>query len=49
VIITGRDGTVDEIGAAVLFLARGPAGFGTGRTCAVHGGQTLPESLAAVR
>jgi 3-oxoacyl-[acyl-carrier protein] reductase len=45
----GRLGTVAEIGYAVLFLASGPAGFITGQSLVVDGGQTLPESLAALR
>jgi 3-oxoacyl-[acyl-carrier protein] reductase len=44
----GRLGTVDEIGYAVLFLASEQAGFITGQGLVVDGGQTLPESLAAV-
>ena len=45
----GRLGTVDEIGYAVLFLASEQAGFITGQGLVVDGGQTLPESLAAVQ
>jgi 3-oxoacyl-[acyl-carrier protein] reductase len=44
----GRLGTVDEIGYAALFLASEQAGFITGHSLVVDGGQTLPESLAAV-
>jgi 3-oxoacyl-[acyl-carrier protein] reductase len=44
----GRLGTVEEIGAAALFLATDEAGYITGQTIVVDGGQTLPESLAAL-
>jgi 3-oxoacyl-[acyl-carrier protein] reductase len=40
----GRLGTVDDIGHAVLFLASREAGFITGQTLIVDGGQVLPES-----
>ena len=43
-----RLGTVDEIGYAALFLATDEAGFITGQTIVVDGGQVLPESLAAL-
>ncbi len=43
-----RLGTVEEIGYAALFLATDEAGFITGQTIVVDGGQVLPESLAAV-
>jgi 3-oxoacyl-[acyl-carrier protein] reductase len=43
-----RLGTVDEIGHAVLFLATDEAGYITGQTIVVDGGQTLPESPEAV-
>ncbi|MDA8320973.1 MAG: 3-oxoacyl-ACP reductase FabG [Actinomycetota bacterium] len=42
-----RLGTVDDIGYAALFLASDEAGFITGQTIVVDGGQVLPESLAA--
>ncbi|MHB1820954.1 MAG: SDR family oxidoreductase, partial [Streptosporangiaceae bacterium] len=42
-----RLGTVDDIGYAALFLASEEAGFITGQTIVVDGGQVLPESLAA--
>ena len=45
----GRLGRVEEIGAAALFLATDEAGYITGQTIVVDGGQTLPESLAAVQ
>jgi 3-oxoacyl-[acyl-carrier protein] reductase len=44
----GRLGAVEEIGAAALFLATDEAGYITGQTIVVDGGQTLPESLAAL-
>jgi 3-oxoacyl-[acyl-carrier protein] reductase len=43
-----RLGTVAEIGHAALFLASDEAGYITGQTIVVDGGQVLPESLAAV-
>jgi 3-oxoacyl-[acyl-carrier protein] reductase len=43
-----RLGTVEEIGHAVAFLASEEAGFITGQTLVVDGGQTLPESLPAL-
>src|SRR6266496_1017202 len=43
-----RLGTVDEIGHTALFLATDEAGFITGQTIVVDGGQVLPESLEAV-
>jgi 3-oxoacyl-[acyl-carrier protein] reductase len=43
-----RLGTVDEIGYAALFLATDEAGFITGQTIVVDGGQVLPESLGAL-
>lgn len=45
----GRLGRVEEIGAACLFLASEEAGYITGQTIVVDGGQTLPESLAALQ
>jgi len=39
-----RLGAVEEIGYAVAFLASAEAGFITGQTLVVDGGQTLPES-----
>ena len=45
----GRLGRIDEIGHACLFLAGDGAAFITGQTLVVDGGQTLPESLGAVR
>lgn len=43
-----RLGTVEDIGHAALFLASKEAGFITGQTIIVDGGQTLPESLDAL-
>jgi 3-oxoacyl-[acyl-carrier protein] reductase len=43
-----RLGSVQEIGYAVAFLASKEAGFITGQTIVVDGGQTLPESLSAL-
>src|ERR1700722_211618 len=44
----GRLGTVDEIGYTALFLATDQAGFITGQSIVVDGGQVLPESLYAL-
>jgi 3-oxoacyl-[acyl-carrier protein] reductase len=43
-----RLGTGEEVGHAVAFLASEEAGFITGQTLVVDGGQTLPESLQAL-
>jgi 3-oxoacyl-[acyl-carrier protein] reductase len=43
-----RLGTVEEIGHTALFLATDEAGYITGQTIVVDGGQVLPESLAAL-
>ena len=43
-----RLGTVDDIGHAALFLASDEAGYITGQTLVVDGGQVLPESAAAL-
>ncbi len=43
-----RLGAVDEIGYTALFLATDEAGYITGQTIVVDGGQVLPESLAAL-
>src|SRR5262249_41859547 len=39
-----RLGTVEEVGYAALFLATDEAGYITGQTIVVDGGQVLPES-----
>jgi len=41
-------GTVDDIGYAALFLATDEAGYITGQTIVVDGGQVLPESMMAL-
>ncbi len=41
-------GTVDDIGHAALYLASKEAGYVTGQTIIVDGGQILPESLDAL-
>ncbi|MDQ6778365.1 MAG: 3-oxoacyl-ACP reductase FabG [Actinomycetota bacterium] len=43
-----RLGTVADIGHAALFLATDEAGYITGQTIVVDGGQTLPESAMAL-
>ncbi len=43
-----RLGSVDDIGYAALFLATDEAGYITGQTIVVDGGQVLPESPAAL-
>ena len=43
-----RLGSVRDIGWAALFLASREAGFITGQTLVIDGGQTLPESMAAL-
>jgi 3-oxoacyl-[acyl-carrier protein] reductase len=43
-----RLGTVDDIGYAALFFATDEAGYITGQTIVVDGGQVLPESPEAV-
>ena len=44
-----RLGTVEDIGYAALFLASKEAGYITGQTIVVDGGQILPESLEALK
>jgi 3-oxoacyl-[acyl-carrier protein] reductase len=44
----GRLGDVEDIGNACLFLATKEAGYITGQTLVVDGGQVLPESPAAL-
>jgi 3-oxoacyl-[acyl-carrier protein] reductase len=43
-----RLGSVEDIGYAALFLASDEAGYITGQTIVVDGGQVLPESLGAL-
>jgi 3-oxoacyl-[acyl-carrier protein] reductase len=44
----GRMGDVEDIGNACLFLATLEAGYITGQTLVVDGGQVLPESMSAL-
>lgn len=44
-----RLGTVDDIGNAALFFASREAGYVTGQTIVVDGGQVAPESLEALQ
>ena len=41
-------GTVEDIGYAALFFASKEAGYVTGQTLVVDGGQTVPETLEAI-
>jgi 3-oxoacyl-[acyl-carrier protein] reductase len=43
-----RLGSVDDIGYAALFLATEEAGYITGQTIVIDGGQVLPETLEAI-
>ena len=43
-----RLGAVEDIGNAALFFASDEAGYITGQTLVVDGGQVLPESPAAM-
>ena len=43
-----RLGSVEDIGNAALFFASDEAGYITGQTIVVDGGQTLPESIEAL-
>jgi len=45
----GRLGNTDDIGNAALFLASAEAGYITGQTLVVDGGQVLPESMEALQ
>ena len=45
----GKLGTVEDIGHAALFLASKEAGYITGQTIIVDGGQIVPESLEALQ
>jgi 3-oxoacyl-[acyl-carrier protein] reductase len=47
-IPTGRLGSVADIGNAALFFATDEAGYITGQTLVVDGGQILPESTEAM-
>jgi 3-oxoacyl-[acyl-carrier protein] reductase len=47
-IPAGRLGSVDDIGNAALFFATDEAGYITGQTLVVDGGQILPESSQAL-
>ena len=44
----GKLGQVEDIGYAALFLASKEAGFVTGTTIIVDGGQIIPESMEAL-
>jgi 3-oxoacyl-[acyl-carrier protein] reductase len=44
----GRLGSTADIGNAAVFLASDKAGFITGQTLVIDGGQTVPESLEAM-
>jgi len=48
VIPQHRLGSVADIGYAALFFASDQAGYITGQTLVVDGGQVLPESPAAL-
>ena len=41
-------GSVEDIGYAALFFASKEAGYVTGQTLVVDGGQTVPETLEAI-
>jgi 3-oxoacyl-[acyl-carrier protein] reductase len=45
----GRLGSTEDIGNAALFLASAEAGYITGQTLVVDGGQVLPESMEALQ
>jgi 3-oxoacyl-[acyl-carrier protein] reductase len=44
----GHLGTIQDIASAALFFASDEAGYITGQTLVVDGGQTIPESLEAM-
>jgi 3-oxoacyl-[acyl-carrier protein] reductase len=44
----GRLGSIEDIASAALFLAAEEAGYITGQTLVIDGGQTVPESLEAM-
>jgi 3-oxoacyl-[acyl-carrier protein] reductase len=41
-------GTVEDIAHVALFFASDEAGYITGQTLVIDGGQVLPESLTAI-
>ena len=43
-----RLGSVGDIANAVLFFSSEEAGYVTGQTLVIDGGQVLPETLAAM-
>ena len=43
-----RLGSVEDVGHAVLFFSSDEAGYITGQSMVVDGGQSLPESLEAL-
>jgi 3-oxoacyl-[acyl-carrier protein] reductase len=43
-----RLGVVDDLGHAALYFASREAGYVTGQTLIVDGGQIIPESLEAM-
>jgi len=45
----GRLGEVEDIGNTALFFATDEAGYITGQSLVVDGGQILPESLMALQ
>lgn len=44
-----RLGSVEDIAYAALFFASDEAGYITGQTLVIDGGQVLPESLTALQ
>jgi 3-oxoacyl-[acyl-carrier protein] reductase len=44
----GRLGSIEDVGHAAVFLASDKAGYITGQTLVIDGGQTVPESLEAM-
>ena len=43
-----RLGSIEDIASAALFFATEQAGYITGQTLVIDGGQTVPESLEAM-
>jgi len=43
-----RLGTVEDVGHAAVYLASKEAGYVTGQTIIIDGGQIIPESLEAL-